>query len=262
MTRSGDMRRDCRFYDNIAPGGGGLVVAWGSLQIVKDAIFDDNHATGRDTIFGGGGIWHTADSRSYLYNVVLRRNSAFSGGGFFNSETTAGGVIVMENVSISDNIARVHGGGGFFSLVSVRLYLVRFTNNTAKNGAGVVFDSGSSATMHSCFFIHNKARLNGGAVLGNGQDTVIRASLTKVELSSALNEGAGIYLSGAATMGLNDSFITACIAGKHGGGAYVPVTDCVCVCVCASVLLCRCVYIHPIIYAYTHNICHYHPLMR
>ena len=239
-------KRSCvRVIGNIAiEGGGGIGNAWGSVVVAKDAIIEGNLAMQADVGAGGGGFRNSEDASSFLYNTVFRRNSAFIGGGLMNAmprgKQFMQSNVVLEHVSFEHNFADTDGGGAFFYLHPARLTHVSFTNNTARTGAGAVFEGGTVATVRACSFTANKALLNGGGMSVNSKDTNVHVFSTTFERNRAFHQGAGIYLSGPASLTLNSSFVASCIAGTHGGGTYVMAVSNVYLCVCVCVIL----YIH------------------
>ena len=191
----------------------------------RDVIIEDNHATmDGDSLTGGGGVCNLGLSNLYLHGVSILRNSAFSGGGLYAGGTSltaadGSGSLVIDNVTLSDNIGRGDGGGAmFFGVPGVVFSQAVFSNNTAQNGGAACFESGTGITMKRCSIINNKALRNGGAIYGNGKDTVIHLALTMVEGNSALDEGGAIFVLGLASLKLNQTIVNRCVAGSHGGG--------------------------------------------
>lgn len=108
--------------------GGAIFADDGTLTL------DSVHITGNSAVERGGGVYFAGHGTFSIINSTFSNNNAFTGGGF----EIEGYLLTVVNSTISGNMARNGGGGGFFTNNAyVTLRSVTITNNTARNGGGI-----------------------------------------------------------------------------------------------------------------------------
>lgn len=165
--------KDLIVQHGAADGGAGALLTWGSLRIVH-STFVDNHTSGDDSIYaGGGGVSNfdgtlVVDGSTFIGNTTVGQ-----GGAIYNSSGTAGGTATIINSTFSSNSASggsagnrggaVFNGFGFPAAI-VYVYDSTFSGNYADsaNGAGIHVHSGNlymyntiianNPTGYDCYF--------------------------------------------------------------------------------------------------------------
>ena len=108
--------------------GGAIFANDGTLTL------DRVHITGNSAVERGGGVYFAGHGTFSITNSTLSNNNAFTGGGF----EIEGYLLTVVNSTISGNMARNGGGGGFFTNNAyATLRNVTITNNTARTGGGI-----------------------------------------------------------------------------------------------------------------------------
>ena len=195
--------------------GGALWNQEGSLMLVRNSTFSGNSANGAASDSGGGAIYNEDGGRLFTRNATITGNdangAAGSGGGIFS----AGGRVVLNESTVSDNLAFRAGGG--IEVTGGRLQIVASTlagNIAGSNG--------------------NAAPGNGGGlhVTAGDDSTLVVIEDTDVTGNIAYSEGGGLWNAAGATMIVRgDSLIDSNASGSFadefrpeneggGGGIY------------------------------------------
>jgi hypothetical protein len=127
-----------------SPAGGG-VVNRGTLRL-QGCEVTGNEASGQ-TFGNGGGILNTQQGVLFLADTVLTKNSAKAdgsqGGAIFNDH----GQVVLSGCLVSDNDAKLFGGGIGNAGGKLVLQATRVTKNDASNGGGIFNQSAGQVTL-------------------------------------------------------------------------------------------------------------------
>jgi len=132
---------------------------------------------------GGGGI-HNRGASLTLSNVVIRNNEGGSDeaggvGGIYNEANAGlGAKVILNNVTLSDNVSNLRGGGILNHAITANaeMALTNVTvsgNRAAWQGGGIVTDANSSyiskVTLNNSTVTNNTSNLSGGGVsrIGN-----------------------------------------------------------------------------------------------
>ncbi len=132
--------------------GGAIYNAADKLILNGVTISNSRSSVGSGSLgSGGGGISNQSTGKMYLYNCMITRNSAGYGGGFLNN----GGVMFIENTTITENRSEyVSGGGG----------------GCENKGNGYLY-------FNNCTFSNNKSTELGGGI-NNYQSNLYVANST------------------------------------------------------------------------------------
>ncbi len=174
---------------------------------------------GRDTFFGGGGIYKQFGTLS-ITNVVITANAANGGGGvqLFN-----GAILNAANSTISNNAAINGEGGGISAIQSSLINLTNTTvsgNTATGSGAGIRATDGATAVINGSTFTNNAT--TGGAGGGVSSNVSVAVSNSTFTGNSAYNGGGAISNTGTATVTncniSNNSSARGDTFGGAGGG--------------------------------------------
>ena len=186
-------------------GGGGMVIDNGSPALANVA-FSGNQAT------SGGGIY-TYEGSPTLTSVGFFGNSAQEGGGLYN----AIGSPSIVGSTFSANRA-VNGGGlyndGDYLRARLTLTDVTFTENSAENQGGALYQWNTVVNFTEGVLISNTAEYGGGMYSLGGNLTLNQVSHTS---NQATYHGGGMYSQGA-TLLITGSTFGGNVAGSNGGG--------------------------------------------
>jgi len=202
------------FENNEAGGYGGAVNFW---TVSKKGDTEENALARNKLIIGG--------------DVKIINNSAHNGGGISVGREVENGapqgfkamLVIQGNPIISGNVASNVGGGidmqydSFDKAVNtVEIHGGTFSNNEAKNGAGI-YVPGGTVTMTGGTFSGNKASNRGAGIFtGGGTFTITNGTFSK---NIADDNGGGIYMLNGNIEMSNGSFIEN--SAENGGAAYV-----------------------------------------
>ncbi len=190
--------KDSRFNDNKALDTYGGAIYWdGSYGNVINSNFTNNNAT-----LGGGAIYSTGASPSITLSK-FEYNNASEGGAIYFSGTPNG---IITNSTFNHNNATSNGGALYVSGTLFTLIDVNFTNDNASYGGALYLDVG--AYINHCLFDHESATVDGGAIYLN------TVSVTDPSLLAAYADKLGIF----------NSTLSNCNAGRDGGAGYVRVS--------------------------------------
>jgi hypothetical protein len=180
-------------------------------------------AHGRDTGFGGAGIYNFGDLQ--LTNCDIVNNSfeptgfgTIGGGGIANADslTLAGCTVAHNSVSLG------FGGGIYNGFGTVTLLDSTVADNTVLSGDGGGILNNRYLTVDHCTIADNSATgdLGGGAIFNNGFALTITASTISGNTSP---EGGGIYNQGPLTV--DSSTFSGNVATNGFGGGLLNLGD-------------------------------------
>ncbi|NQV30491.1 MAG: T9SS type A sorting domain-containing protein [Candidatus Marinimicrobia bacterium] len=157
--------------------GGGIIVRYGSTPTLKNLIVENNTALG-DTSMGGG-IMCAYNANALIEDVIIRANTADYAGGFMAYESSP----TLRRVKISDNTARVTGGGlTLWTSDALVEQSVIFNNQARYMAGGVWIHLGGNPTLDRVTIADNKTTSNvghaaGGLGLSTGANLVLINSI-------------------------------------------------------------------------------------
>jgi predicted outer membrane repeat protein len=132
------------------------------------------NANGQGNNRGGGLIANPGSP--ILREVVFLENYAESGGGAYISSLYNGEVLPeFYDVTFTNNIARLDGGG-LFILYGAQIERATFLSNHAKQRGGGIFAQAQGPTISNVVFNSNTAGQSGGGIYNNGARTKIYSS--------------------------------------------------------------------------------------
>ncbi len=213
-----------------APGnGGGLHVTGAGSVTISDGEVNDNTAGSE-----GGGLWNGSGTMS-INGTTISGNTASGdaadngGGGIYNFN---GGTLVIEDATISDNIAdgTLGSGGGILNDVGSQLTVRTSTisgNTAVRAGGGIEDNSGTSTIILTDVNLDNNSATgppgNGGGlhITGGGNVTISGGTVNN---NNASLEGGGLW-NGVGIMTINNTEIvsndaTGNAADDGGGGIF------------------------------------------
>ena len=163
-----------------------------ALFVVEDADITVKNLTIKEGNGVNGGGVYISDGELILDNVVVTENSARDhGGGIY---VTRGRLEVRGDSEISHNTAGDTAGGIYSNISSVSLINTEVSENetSAGGGGGLYFtsdDFGFVLSIMTSTFKGNKARLDGGGIrISNSFGNIVRSSFTE----NAADDGGGI----------------------------------------------------------------------
>ena len=139
--------------------GGGLSVG-GGTEITDSQIVDNESAT------TGGGLFITKSGSVLMKGGLIQGNKAGSlGGGIYN-----GGSIILEDVSVNQNLAVGSSGGGMENLGVALVVSTTFAHNSSLRFGGAIGNNYGNLSLQNVTLSNNDARvgtsdLGGGAIL-------------------------------------------------------------------------------------------------
>lgn len=123
----------CVFADNFSNSGGAIVNSQSSsLPTIKDCTFTRNVSYASEGGGGGGGIF-SINASSYILNCKFNGNRGTSYGGAVDA---AGGVITLENCTMTGNTAAAGGGVSSRNTVMSLINCTLVNNAATDRGAG------------------------------------------------------------------------------------------------------------------------------
>ena len=212
--------------------GGGIYVGANAGLTLNDVTLDSNQVS-----LGNGGGIYSKGGDIVIANSTLSGNSAGEHGGGVSSDGKSS--ITIKNSTISGNSARF--GGGVFGDVDalIQVHASNIENNSSYRGGGLFTYGATTVIIDNSSVSSNTAIDFAGGLEMNGRensisDTTISdnsanigggistddATLENVTISgnTASNSAGGIFLTSQASIKINNSTITANIAGSRTGG--------------------------------------------
>jgi uncharacterized membrane protein len=191
----------------------------------------------------GGGIYNAGGGEVGLSAVYLSQNSAANGGGYYGgSSATAdftgmsigfgypsrGLIIDPDSGDLTQNWQRYEGnlatnnGAGIFSQGTFDVRNANFTQNSAGNVGGGVYNSAPDSRLINATFYQNTAVNDGGGVYNTGAN--FRLYHNTIRNNTTLNgAGGGVYIADGATgFVLNSSIVYTNSAALEPGGVRAP----------------------------------------
>ena len=237
---------ECTIAGNTAEGGdgpegfpacGGGVYCSNSSPTITECTITGNGAYGGDAMeelmdggyANGGGLFHTGSDRPTITNTTIMENSAVGGksagppgfpgeghgGGMYNATSSP----TLTNCTFSRNSVNDEGdeGGGMYNFNSSSLTLTdcAFSENSAGNRGGGMYNYGGSPTLNNCTFTGNSAGGGGGMFNATSSPTLTNCTFSR---NSAHNEGGGMYNKYRSNPTLTNCTFSGNSASLHGGG--------------------------------------------
>ncbi|MCF7911341.1 MAG: right-handed parallel beta-helix repeat-containing protein [Candidatus Cloacimonetes bacterium] len=169
--------------DNSANRGGGIYCRYFSNPSLENVTITGNSAES-----SGGGIYCRENSSPGLANVTITDNSADCGGGIWCHES----VLILENVTITNNSAGGDGGGIFFFGSSLNLEVVKITENSAGSEGGGIYCDYSSLSLENVTITGNSAIEHGGGMSCLSSNSVFSSeNRCNIYLNNTSNRGYG-----------------------------------------------------------------------
>jgi hypothetical protein len=220
---------DCLLSGNFAGiNGGGLHISGAGRVTISGGAVTLNTAEQE-----GGGLWNSSTGtlmlRTYqgngttiLNNIAKGNNIEQGGGGIFND----GGLVTVKAATIQNNSSTAtadgNGGGGIFNDGKMILDDVTITANIATaglgSGGGILNSNGGVLTVLNGTITNNNAARAGGGIENNGG--VVRVSDSSISNNTAGINGGAVHTSGAGTVTIQFSIISSNTAGQEGGGLW------------------------------------------
>ena len=157
--------------------GGGINVRYGSTPTLRNLIVAGNIAVG-DTAMGGG-IMCAYDADALIEDVIIRDNEADYAGGFMAYESSP----TLRRVKISENLARVTGGGlTLWTSNALVEQVAVFKNHAVAMAGGVWIHLGGNPTLDRVTIADNKTsdprwHAAGGIGLSSGANLTLISSI-------------------------------------------------------------------------------------
>lgn len=178
---------------------------------------------------GNGGALHItgAGNATITGGTVSMNMAAAEGGGLWNGA----GMMTINGTTISENtasgIAADNGGGGIYNLNGGTLMIQNATisqnvaNGTAGSGGGILNDVGASLTISNTQITENTSNRAGGGIENNaGFVTLTNVNLDDNITFTAPGNGGGLHISGAGTANITGGTVSDNNAGAEGGGLW------------------------------------------
>ncbi|MBE6506259.1 MAG: hypothetical protein E7Z73_11125, partial [Methanobrevibacter millerae] len=179
-------------------GGAGYVV--GNYGQLFNSVFINNTASND----GGALLWEGVNGT--ISNITVVNNRATNnGGGIALDAASSQGTITISNSTFSSNDASF-GGALYCANMFSNILNSNFAHDKADYGAGIYLDYG--AYIHNATLFNETAQYDGGGIYLNSSNT----DLDPVILQQLLLTN---------KVGVIDSVITNCTAGRDGGAGYV-----------------------------------------
>jgi predicted outer membrane repeat protein len=217
------------FETNRSSNGAAIYIYRGTFSADNSSItFARNTAYSSGTVYIDNGIVRMTNS-----TVSFVGNTAKMGSGIYMVGSLAefGGGLLSFSGNVSDNGAGTSSGAAFYagvgSTVIFRSREVSFENNTAVNGAGILYWDRAgvefTSDIYSLRAIGNTADRGGFLYLAN-KTIMLRSTNTRIDNNEAAIDGGGLYLTGGAIDFNSKTTITfssnSAIAGR-GGAIYM-----------------------------------------
>ena len=212
---------------------------------LKSAVADDSVPNG-----GHGLKIDQARADIWLINTNISLNNSALGAGIYMKNTSPGTAtdltVILENSTVSFNIASEDGGGIFCGGSGARLSVDEDSfvgANMAVNGGGIYAESGCGVVVSAGVDVHNSSAFkgvmynnasgDGGGIFAYSAYISINATAYQVNgirdsdtpatvaKNTADHDGGGIYAVNGSSVTVKDALIEGNSAGNNGGGFYV-----------------------------------------
>ncbi|KAF0720460.1 Aste57867_286 [Aphanomyces stellatus] len=185
-----------QFYSNNATNYGGCVYGFASNIGLRSTIISGSSAK-----FGGG--LYASSATVMLITSTLVGNIADSGGGLYCDLTD----VMVQGSLFRLNFASGAGGATFIAYNLVDISESIFSNNSAKQGGGILLSKTQGFTIQGCVYTNNSAHHDSldGAIQQGGAIVIVQISQNSsvsnsiFQSNSAIGaEGGAIYATGSA----------------------------------------------------------------
>jgi len=178
--------QNCDFMNNDAgESGGGVLLDDGSVQSILDSRFSYNNAA------RGGGIYNEGEL-TLKDSQVYKNLASFQGGGIANHSL---GNLILENVSINENISDAYAGGITNQGGKIQGHEVLLDDNSADIGGALTNGLGGEIELSQAIFSNNLANYIGGAI-ANGVESQFVLIESTIMSNTATQDGGGISNNG------------------------------------------------------------------
>ena len=204
---------NCRFVDNWALYGGGLLNFPPCAPVITNCAFIGNEAA-----LGGGGLFNYA-SEAEIQSCTFSQNRSPSGAGgaVFN---LYGDLATFADCTFDQNAA--HHGGAAYSEEGCQTTFERCAfsdNSAAANGGGMFINASSSLTLTDCTLTGNSAESSGGGIYNDANSHPL---LTNCDFHmNSANVGAGMTIYRESHPTLVNCTFSGNAAGSNAGGLLI-----------------------------------------
>ena len=221
---------------------GGGVYCSNSSPTITECTITGNGAYGGDAMeelmdggyANGGGLFHTGSDRPTITNTTIMENSAVGGksagppgfpgeghgGGMYNATSSP----TLTNCTFSRNSVNDEGdeGGGMYNFNSSSLTLTdcAFSENSAGNRGGGMYNYGGSPTLNNCTFTGNSAGGGGGMFNATSSPTLTNCTFSRNSAHNEGGEGGGMYNFSSSSPTLTNCTFSGNSAVGNGGGMH------------------------------------------
>ncbi|MFM7407705.1 MAG: CHAT domain-containing protein [Cuspidothrix sp.] len=195
------------FTNNSAPYGGAIYNGYGGTVNINNSSFSENSAPYGSAL--GGAIYNSFGAIT-INNSTFTGNSAAYGGAIY-------GAVTINNSTFSGNSAAY--GGAIYTNNIVNITSSTFSNNTAVNNGGAIYNSFNTVNITSSTFNNNKANNYGGAIYNQGGDGGSGFIINSTLSSNQANNGGAIYNSNG-NIGIGYGTLSLNSASAYGGRIY------------------------------------------
>jgi predicted outer membrane repeat protein len=167
------------FAGNRAANNGGAVNTSGTAANKVDLTINGGNLSNNFASVNGGAVYATGDGQIFMTATKVTGNQAVgAGGGLCLTSSAASNGVVLNNLSVSSNVAgELSIGGGVCILSTPDFHITggSFTNN--KSGAGAIgLASSSSGSILGVNVTGNFAVFDGGGIDNGGGTVVVQAA--------------------------------------------------------------------------------------
>ncbi len=206
------------FIDNASSNAGAIYCdgqdSLGTFMLIDGCHFEGNSAND----FGGGAVYNWNENL-VLNNFTFNNNNGSNAAAIYNDGRLGGRTIVIDSCQFTDNTA-VDWVGAIYNWASnIELTNSEFSGNKASNTAGAVFTGGGgTAVYNNCSFTGNQAEFGWGGGLVNYENM---ANITNCEFknNSCANGGGAMSSGFGAIVSVKNSTLEDNEAG-YGGGMF------------------------------------------
>lgn len=181
--------QNCHFMNNDAgESGGGIMLDDGTEETILGSTFSYNSAN------KGGGIYN--EGALSLKDSEVYKNLAISGGGIANYSP---GNLILEHVSIYENIGYQYAGGITNQSGSIQGHAVLFNLNSAGIAGAIHNSFGGEIDLSQVILSNNSSEQIGGAI-ANGTDAHIVLTESAILSNTSNTSGGGMANEGIAEL--------------------------------------------------------------
>ncbi|WP_171052812.1 right-handed parallel beta-helix repeat-containing protein [Streptomyces marianii] len=165
--------RKSNLTQNTATNTGGALHQ-GAQAVIKDSLFSDNRSEGES----GGAIYNVNTDLQVFRTTFLRNTAADDGGALINKGS---GTLTMKGVKISNNIAKVYGGGLYVegNALIEDTYIRGNVATDARGGAIYINEAGTVVVRRTVITRNQAGETAGGVQIEDGSVTLAGTRITK-----------------------------------------------------------------------------------